>query len=124
MYKYFTSKLKSFIRWKENEGATGMTTDRPFIHDPVRNFSKSSSGLVLASRKQPSSNFSMTEKRYIILPPSRVKATDRCTGLVAGCAGHFIFSTSSRPKKILARLPGDLPAKNPSHGNGYTFDTL
>ena len=40
VYKYFTSKLKSFIRWKENEGATGMTTDRPFIHDPVRNFSK------------------------------------------------------------------------------------
>ena len=37
VYKYFMSKLKSFIRWKENEGATGMTTDRPFIHDPVRN---------------------------------------------------------------------------------------
>ena len=34
------SKLKSFIRWKENEGAIGMTTDRPFIHDPVRNISK------------------------------------------------------------------------------------
>ena len=34
------SKLKSFIRWKENEGTAGMTTARPFIHDPVRNFSK------------------------------------------------------------------------------------
>ena len=40
VYKYFMSKLKSFIRWKENEGAIGMTTDRPFIHDPVRNISK------------------------------------------------------------------------------------
>lgn len=40
VYKYFMSKLKSFIRWKENEGTAGMTTARPFIHDPVRNFSK------------------------------------------------------------------------------------
>ena len=29
------SKLKSFIRWKENEGTAGMTTARPFIHDPL-----------------------------------------------------------------------------------------
>ncbi|TDB06844.1 hypothetical protein E1J06_05170 [Phocaeicola dorei] len=40
VYKYFMSKSKSFIRWKENEGAVGCHTGRPFVHDPVRNFPK------------------------------------------------------------------------------------
>ncbi len=90
------SKLKSFIRWKENEGATGMTTDAPLFTIPYGTFLKflrPGSRLPVAAVKQLL-DIGRTVQ-YLAAQPGKCKQA-AVTVLLQAAAAHFQLSASSR----------------------------
>ncbi len=89
---------------ERNEGATGMTTDRPFIHDPVRNFSKVPPAWFsppVAAVKQLLDVGRTVQ--YLAAQPGEGKQT-AVTVLLQAAAAHFqLFSQFAVRIEVLAR---------------------